>query len=941
MPTADFVTVDGVPHLPLYDPKKQDVHYRASRARILRNLGLSTHRNGSQFAVLFVSPDGEVADAYASEGLQPKLEGWITDQIRVEAKELTKEWAQERTRRARIDVGARTGSDDSGAHGDAGRLEQADEDMSDGDDGEADADSAKQPYRATAETMRQGGSTFVGSPASGFATNGTFGSQALDSSSSNSFRPGHRSTRSIAGSSSHPSPSFSAKSAPSPALPSATLTSTPSPTATPMTFTPNRVEQWFSDRFAELSHKTDKIVCRSWIKVVEPSKQTHFPYQKGDETKPTWWPKDIRHKEPDHLGKPERIALLLHLIRLPQISVDVLEAATAAVIVQIPVEKMAILHVIYEVAKAERAAIAASPNGTYDHFSVTLTTRPIASSEDDAAMTLSPVLAGETRSTKGSRHKARPSVGSPGALDSSHAQQTPRSVRAAPYPLSRSASATQDLANLSFGTTSPSLSATPASTSLSRSQSHAGLGSATRPRRLTGRSSVGEADYQSTPYSGGRVRPSVTPRSQQQNTAQASPLSASMGRSASTSAIGAKTMMDDSVASPAMIKSRSKLSQKCFEQMGVAPQNGPVGHRQVVAGPGNLEYQPQHVPKIHPHHLQQPTKVPAPPSHPQHQQHHHQLQQRSQQPYQAPPRTMLQQHPNQVHPHPLQQPLPHHPRQAQGHPHPAHAQPVRPQLQSHPSAPQVQVQVQVHQGNELSHHVDPSMPYLVNYPQHAQAYSASPVHVHPSHFAPTPPQLQQQQRAGQFAQSNGAYEHASSIQPHQVAAHEAYLVAQSGGTPHLPGYVNSPQLSQHSTGGHGQDYLIAQANPNEPSSRSPSFDPSATNYYLTNAIPHSAPEADLGAYVQQLEAYERDQADAASLGLGLGFDPNSHSGGSQLGHVDLSPFGAHDGYYDMDGGFVSTEFSPLSAVAVDPNQARKDDGRLRYDDQAFGILGHA
>jgi hypothetical protein len=43
--------------------------------------------------------------------------------------------------------------------------------------------------------------------------------------------------------------------------------------------------------------------------LVEPKKQTHHPYTKGDEQAPSWWPNttgpnNVRHKEPDHLLKP-------------------------------------------------------------------------------------------------------------------------------------------------------------------------------------------------------------------------------------------------------------------------------------------------------------------------------------------------------------------------------------------------------------------------------------------------------------------------------------------------------------------------------------------------------------------------------------------------------------------------------------------------------------
>ena len=57
-------------------------------------------------------------------------------------------------------------------------------------------------------------------------------------------------------------------------------------------------------RFRQLQQLCCKIVAKAWIKVIEPKKQTRFPYNRGEESKPDWWPDDVRHKEPDHLMKP-------------------------------------------------------------------------------------------------------------------------------------------------------------------------------------------------------------------------------------------------------------------------------------------------------------------------------------------------------------------------------------------------------------------------------------------------------------------------------------------------------------------------------------------------------------------------------------------------------------------------------------------------------------
>jgi hypothetical protein len=62
-------------------------------------------------------------------------------------------------------------------------------------------------------------------------------------------------------------------------------------------------------RFRQLQQLCCKIVAKAWIKVIEPKKQTRYPYNRGEESKPEWWPDDVRHKEPDHLMKPGKSVL--------------------------------------------------------------------------------------------------------------------------------------------------------------------------------------------------------------------------------------------------------------------------------------------------------------------------------------------------------------------------------------------------------------------------------------------------------------------------------------------------------------------------------------------------------------------------------------------------------------------------------------------------------
>ncbi|OBT43050.1 hypothetical protein VE00_07327 [Pseudogymnoascus sp. WSF 3629] len=64
-----------------------------------------------------------------------------------------------------------------------------------------------------------------------------------------------------------------------------------------------------------------KVLGKAWVKLLEPKKQSTYPYTKGASKRPPWWPamtgpNKIRHKEPDHLHKRERIILLMHILGL-------------------------------------------------------------------------------------------------------------------------------------------------------------------------------------------------------------------------------------------------------------------------------------------------------------------------------------------------------------------------------------------------------------------------------------------------------------------------------------------------------------------------------------------------------------------------------------------------------------------------------------------------
>ncbi|KAH7417655.1 hypothetical protein BKA64DRAFT_702420 [Cadophora sp. MPI-SDFR-AT-0126] len=82
-----------------------------------------------------------------------------------------------------------------------------------------------------------------------------------------------------------------------------------------------QVDEYYYVRFKDMQQSACKIMGKAFVKLVEPKKQTHHPYTKGDVKAPPWWPNTtgedcVRHKEPDHLLKPERIRLLRHILKM-------------------------------------------------------------------------------------------------------------------------------------------------------------------------------------------------------------------------------------------------------------------------------------------------------------------------------------------------------------------------------------------------------------------------------------------------------------------------------------------------------------------------------------------------------------------------------------------------------------------------------------------------
>jgi len=76
------------------------------------------------------------------------------------------------------------------------------------------------------------------------------------------------------------------------------------------------LEKFYTTRFIQMQQIPCKVINKAWVKIVQPRKQAHNPYNGGKVassagqagcghlTKPDWWPREgCRHREPDHIQK--------------------------------------------------------------------------------------------------------------------------------------------------------------------------------------------------------------------------------------------------------------------------------------------------------------------------------------------------------------------------------------------------------------------------------------------------------------------------------------------------------------------------------------------------------------------------------------------------------------------------------------------------------------
>lgn len=87
------------------------------------------------------------------------------------------------------------------------------------------------------------------------------------------------------------------------------------------------LRRYYEKAFEDFQQLNCRAIAKSYIKLVEPRKQVHFPYNgrrsiagvaqtdNPEQTKPGWWPAGVVHKEPDHLLKPGKSICICSQLR--------------------------------------------------------------------------------------------------------------------------------------------------------------------------------------------------------------------------------------------------------------------------------------------------------------------------------------------------------------------------------------------------------------------------------------------------------------------------------------------------------------------------------------------------------------------------------------------------------------------------------------------------
>ncbi|KAG8990580.1 hypothetical protein FRB90_001701 [Tulasnella sp. 427] len=123
-------------------------------------------------------------------------------------------------------------------------------------------------------------------------------------------------------------------------------------------------DAYYNDVFQRMQQNAAKIIAKCWIKIIEPKKQSRHPYREAEESRPSWWPIGIRHKEPDHLLAKERQGLLVGILRAGVIPIRELEKKTFETVRDLSEDRLAMLKELFLVAREDERRRALAEPGT-------------------------------------------------------------------------------------------------------------------------------------------------------------------------------------------------------------------------------------------------------------------------------------------------------------------------------------------------------------------------------------------------------------------------------------------------------------------------------------------------------------------------------------------------------------------------------------------------
>lgn len=65
-----------------------------------------------------------------------------------------------------------------------------------------------------------------------------------------------------------------------------------------------KIRAFYETGFKQFQQAGCRLLAKEWVKCIQPKKQVKHAYKQGEKSKPSWWPRHVIHKEPDHLKTP-------------------------------------------------------------------------------------------------------------------------------------------------------------------------------------------------------------------------------------------------------------------------------------------------------------------------------------------------------------------------------------------------------------------------------------------------------------------------------------------------------------------------------------------------------------------------------------------------------------------------------------------------------------